>query len=76
MIEGATGPESLAYSLKNAIFEECQDQCGAEKNTCTSATGCPHNLFCNFENSEEDGYCEQCPAHVFFVHKVIFPFKE
>ena len=66
MIEGATGPESLAYSLKNAVFEECQDQCGAEKNTCTSVTGCPHNLFCNFENSKEDGYCEQCPAHVLF----------
>jgi hypothetical protein len=66
MIEGATGLESLAYSLENAVAEECQDQCGEGKNTCTSATGCPHGLFCNIENSENNSYCEHCPVHMVF----------
>jgi len=62
-IESTTRPELLAYFLATA--EECQEQCGAEKNTCSSAIGCPQGLFCNFQDAEEGGYCEQCPEHIY-----------
>jgi len=58
-------PDFLSKSLENAFVEECQKQCGEEKNSCSSTTDCPLGLFCNFENAEQGGYCEKCPPHVF-----------
>mmetsp|Transcript_8052 Transcript_8052/g.20042 ORF Transcript_8052/g.20042 Transcript_8052/m.20042 type:complete len:891 (-) Transcript_8052:55-2727(-) len=59
--ESAGSPNTLA----KAVLEECQNQCGVEKNTCSSTRACPSGLFCNFENSGQDGYCEECPPHLF-----------
>jgi len=62
--ESTTGPEFLAYTLDKAVAQECQEQCGAGKNACSSTTECLPGLFCNFEDAEEGGYCEGCPGHV------------
>ena len=64
-------PPDEYFSVERAVVEECQEQCGAEKNMCSSTVACPNGLFCNFENAAEDGggdgdgYCEGCPHHLF-----------
>jgi len=63
MTESTTGPDFLSYSIEKAIAEECQEQCGAGTNTCSSTTECLPGLFCNFENDGESGHCEGCPPH-------------
>ena len=63
--ESTGAPDFLADSLENAVMEECQKQCGVERNTCSSTRACPSGLFCNFEDSEQGGYCKKCPPHLF-----------
>lgn len=66
LFESTPSPESFAFSLGKAVEEECQDQCGVQKNSCSSTEDCPRGLFCNFEGGENGGFCEQCPVHLFY----------
>lgn len=59
---------STENDLERAIAEECQEQCGIEKNTCSRSKACQESLFCNFEADGENGYCAGCPRHVFFCN--------
>jgi hypothetical protein len=63
--ESAEGELFFEYAFEKAVVEECKDQCGAGKNTCSLTRACPSGLFCNFENAEQGGYCEKCPPHIF-----------
>ena len=69
LFESTPHPETFAFSLRMAVEEECQDQCGLEKNTCSFVEDCPNGLFCNFEDADKGGYCEQCPFHLFYCEK-------
>mmetsp|Transcript_5086 Transcript_5086/g.12488 ORF Transcript_5086/g.12488 Transcript_5086/m.12488 type:complete len:925 (+) Transcript_5086:320-3094(+) len=60
------GAEPLELILERAVATECQDQCGAEKNTCSMGKLCSNGLFCNFENGKDSGHCEECPIHMFY----------
>lgn len=62
-------PESIQFFAEIAAEEECQNQCGEAKNTCSSAEDCTLGLFCNFVDGDEGGYCEQCPYHMFYCEE-------
>jgi len=49
---------------------ECEQQCGVENNSCSLSNPCPNNLFCNFEEGKEEGFCEGCPRHIFYCVNV------
>ncbi len=66
LAESVPDPESIEFLVEIAVEEECQNQCGETVNKCSSVEDCPLGLFCNFENAEEGGYCEQCPWHMYF----------
>lgn len=66
----AGSPDSIESLLGKAVAQECQEQCGVEKNTCSKSNPCPSGLFCNFENGPESGFCEGCPLHLFFCEEV------
>jgi hypothetical protein len=58
-----TSPITIGSALEMASIRECREQCGVETNSCSSMQVCPNGLFCNFENGDEDGYCQECPPH-------------
>jgi hypothetical protein len=66
LTERNTGSQSPAYSLEKAVMNECREQCGVQKNKCSSTTDCTQGLFCNFVDAQAGGYCEECPFHLHF----------
>lgn len=66
----AGSPDSIESLLGKAEAQECQEQCGIEKNTCSKSDPCPSGLFCNFENGPDSGFCEGCPLHMFYCENV------
>lgn len=69
LFESTPSPESFTSFLGKAVAEECHDQCGVQKNSCSSTEDCPRGLFCNFEEGENGGFCEKCPGHIFYCQE-------
>ena len=53
---------SNSSTIETASVEECQEQCGVEKNLCSSSGDCPNGLFCHLQ-SDGEGFCHGCPQH-------------
>jgi len=53
---------STSSTIETASVEECQEQCGVEKNVCSSSGDCPNELFCHLQ-SDGEGFCHGCPKH-------------
>jgi len=62
--------ESTSSATETASVEECQEQCGIEKNFCSSSRDCSNGLFCHLQ-SDGEGFCHGCPHHPYECKEIM-----